>query len=289
MGDEISKAASPPAAEHPKRAVRVPRTLPPLPRSTGRRKKREKKEWTCAWGCGWTVVVGVRVGGWVLTLSQSHGLTKKKHPSAQNKWEDALLDLVLSLVLKTGSLDINTHHSVLSLLQSCCSFEREKLYQSLKLWPSKLQILRQAFIWDWWEFMKKNSGGNVLCTSFFSPIDYMQQHAIPLSVPSFLLGQKVFLKRFLFFKKHHNLNVLSLLSRFLPFVMRCLCTKLFLRHCAAPALNCHFKIWVIHKAQGGSLCKGTLETAVSASPCVLLFTLYIIWSVIWSLFFPQWS
>lgn len=77
MGDEISEAASPPAAEHPKRAVRVPRTLPPLPRSTGRRKKRKKKEWTCAWGCGRTVV-GVRVGGWVVTLSQSHGLTKKK-------------------------------------------------------------------------------------------------------------------------------------------------------------------------------------------------------------------
>lgn len=40
---------------------------------------------------------------------------KKKHPSAQNKREDALVDPVLSLVLNAGSLDINTRHSDMSL------------------------------------------------------------------------------------------------------------------------------------------------------------------------------
>lgn len=85
MGDEISEAASPPAAEHPKRAVRVPRTLPPLPRSIGRRKKREKRVDVC---------VGVWVDGggcacrWV--GADPFAVTwfdkkKKKHRSAENK------------------------------------------------------------------------------------------------------------------------------------------------------------------------------------------------------------
>lgn len=75
---------------------------------------------------------------------------KKKHPSAQNEREDARVDLVLSLVLKTGSLHINTHRSDLSLLQSCyLLFDEEKAPPVSKALAFKAASDSSAsLIWD---------------------------------------------------------------------------------------------------------------------------------------------